>query len=127
VVVALLILSAAPLGLVGCSGPTTLGDDDDGATVDLVVGEEVVVELIENPTTGYEWYEDEPSPEVLLLLIDEYESDPAPDDMVGVGGTRRFTYEAVKAGDGVLSYTHQNLQNEVIDEWSVTLRVEEAE
>ncbi len=63
--------------------------------VSVAVGEMVLVELAGNPTTGFEWTEDDPVPTILKQRSAEYVQDEAPSDMVGAGGTYRFRYEAV--------------------------------
>jgi inhibitor of cysteine peptidase len=79
---------------------TTLTAADDGATVDVGPGDEVVVELAENATTGFRWHVerlDGPA----TLESDGYapagspvrapgQAPPPSDAVVGAGGTRQF-------------------------------------
>ncbi len=79
---------------------TTLTAADNGRDIDLAVGDDVVVELRENATTGYRWAIDEPLPSGLSLLGSDYEpGGTAP----GAGGTRRFRLRASGPGSGALS------------------------
>ena len=111
----------AVLALAGCAPQETiLSLDEDGAAVSVAVGETVLVELAGNPTTGFEWTEDDPVPAILEQQSSEYVQDEAPGDMVGVGGTYRYRYEAVAEGEGVLSLTYARSGEppEVDDTWS---------
>ena len=118
----------AVLALAGCAPQEMiLGSDDDGEAVRVAVGEMVVVELAGNPTTGFEWTEDDPVPTILERQSAEYVQDEAPSDMVGVGGTYRFRYEAVAEGEDVLSFTYARPGEpppEVDDTWGVTIHVD---
>jgi inhibitor of cysteine peptidase len=125
--VALLVLAVT---LVGCQAQeSVLTEEDDSATVNLRVGETLVVQLAGNPTTGFQWTENDPLPGVIEQRSSEYEQDPGSDDMVGAGGTYEFRYEAVEEGEGTLSltYARPGESPEVDSTWSVTLRVQAAE
>lgn len=60
-----------------------------------MVGDELEVDLEENPSTGYRWTISEVV-DGLGLLGDDY--DPAENFMVGTGGTRRFLFRAETEG-----------------------------
>jgi len=116
--------------LSGCTqSATVLTSDDDGSTVKLTVGETLDVELPGNPTTGFEWTEDDPLPTVLESLSSEYAQDDADSEMVGVGGTYTFHYEVAEEGEGVLALTEARQGNppEVGSTWSVTIMAEAAD
>lgn len=53
-----------------------------------------VLSLEENPTTGYRW-EVCTDEQVIKVIDDEYET-KAKANLVGVGGTRTFTFEVLK-------------------------------
>jgi len=59
----------------------------------LTVGDELIVALPENPTTGYRWELDSPGAP-LRLERDEFAAGGAP----GAGGTRRLTFRASTEG-----------------------------
>lgn len=59
---------------------------DDGRSCLLSVGELVVVELAENPTTGFQWSLE--ADEGVRLQASEYVQDPG--GAIGGGGRRRF-------------------------------------
>ncbi|MGV9411305.1 protease inhibitor I42 family protein [Nocardia sp. NPDC003693] len=76
-----------------------LGPDANGQVVRLAIGQSLTVWLASNPSTGYAWD---------LAMLDqnivkqdggaEYEQDPSPDGMVGVGGKALWTFTAVAPG-----------------------------
>lgn len=76
-----------------------VGKDADGQVIRLAIGQRLEVQLAANPTTGYAWQ---------LATLDqnivkqdggiEYEQDPSPDGMVGVGGKSLLKFTAVAPG-----------------------------
>jgi len=106
---------AGALALLFCGGPTT-GDvaetedrpvrtvnltlADSGAVVDLRAGDHVVLELDENPTTGYRWALDPPEPDVVTLAHTRYAR--ATGAGTGGGGRRTWTFLAKGEGTAVL-------------------------
>jgi inhibitor of cysteine peptidase len=74
----------------------TLSRADDGRSVELGVGDTVVLRLEENPTTGYQWALDQDSGDVLALRASDDVGSPG--SAVGGGGERAFTFTASKAG-----------------------------
>jgi inhibitor of cysteine peptidase len=74
----------------------TLTAADDGRTVDLRVGDSVVLRLAENPTTGYQWVLEPGSDDVLALQSSDYVGPTGSN--VGAGGQRVFTFKAARAG-----------------------------
>ena len=81
--------------------PLVLTEQQNNDTVNLTVGDEFIVQLKENPTTGYQWAVDV-LPEQLALEKDEYHADPAPAMMVGSGGKKMFIFKVKKAGTATL-------------------------
>ncbi len=86
---------------------------DAPATVDLVRvfphGTVFSVALYENGTTGYLWYNSLPagSEQVVTFLDTDFVRDPVPPDMVGVGGTRYFRYQAEHPGVATIQLRYQ--------------------
>jgi inhibitor of cysteine peptidase len=76
-----------------------LGRADANRSVRIQVGEEAVVRLPENPTTGYVWELQAGAPEVLRLVESRFE--PPPDPGLGGAGTRvlRFSTKAPGVAD----------------------------
>jgi inhibitor of cysteine peptidase len=78
-----------------------LGKSDGGKVVSVRQGDEIVVALPENPTTGYRWAID------LSGSILKLAGPPAflgTGETVGSGGVRTFTVIAEEVGDSVLTF-----------------------
>jgi inhibitor of cysteine peptidase len=74
----------------------TLTRADNGKSVEIRIGDTVVVRLDENPTTGYQWALETHHEEVVTLKSTDYV--PARGAGVGSGGQRLFTFQATLAG-----------------------------
>lgn len=74
----------------------TLTKTDKGRTIPAHTGDEIVVNLPENPTTGYRWAIDT-ADEKLLASEDTTFAAPR-SGAVGVGGTRTFTFTVKQSG-----------------------------
>lgn len=73
----------------------TVSETDDGRTISAHAGDEVVVRLPENPTTGYRWYVERIDGNVV------HEGDSfalGPDVKIGSGGIRELRFRATAAG-----------------------------
>ena len=85
---------------------TTDGDDDTGTTGGdddeddaIRVGDELVIELPSNASTGYAWSIREPTAsDIVAFESVTYVMDDAPEGMSGVGGTEVFRFRATGAG-----------------------------
>ena len=77
-----------------------LTESDSGRTLDLCVGDTIVVALSAPGTTGYDWYPRHGAGDVQILAEkgERYESDPDPD------GTRRFRPVAGREGTHYFAY-----------------------
>ena len=71
---------------------------DLGREVAARVGDAVVVQLPENPTTGFRWALASPQGDVLDLAHDGFQ--PSAQTSVGAGGLRVFRFRAKRAGSG---------------------------
>jgi len=96
--------------LVGCatSQPAkTLTSLDSGQKVLLTVGQNLVVQLRSNPTTGYDWNERSVTESVLEKVGEPiFTQDSAPTGMVGVGGTEIWRFNATKVGQQSLIFDY---------------------
>ncbi len=94
-----LVILFSTLLIAGCGGN---GDpeshSDPSRTIKVKNGDEFVISLESNPTTGYSWQETSDSTMVSLINVD-YEEDQAEEGMVGVGGKEFFTYRALQSGE----------------------------
>jgi inhibitor of cysteine peptidase len=68
---------------------------DNGKTITVQPGSRIVVDLPENPTTGYSWTVDDLDPEV-PLVSSEYAGGKSV--QMGGGGTRTLVFEAKGSG-----------------------------
>jgi inhibitor of cysteine peptidase len=73
----------------------TMGDADNGKTIQVHVDDEIHIALDSNPTTGYRWTI-EKSDETLLTLKQDHFS--ASSSLMGSSGTQLFTFVAKSAG-----------------------------
>jgi len=122
-----LLVAGLTVAMIGCSSsePRVLGSDDDGSEISVKVGEQLVVELPSNPTTGFSWVVADAGP---LTQVGEaaYESDAKP-GVVGAGGTETLTFDAGEAGSGTLTLEYRRSWEAGLaaeDVWSVTVTVE---
>lgn len=79
-----------------------VGAEDQGGAVRASVGDEIVVRLRENRTTGYRWVLEALDDEVVSAGGDGYEPDDRHVGNVGGGGWRAFRFEAARPGRTVL-------------------------
>lgn len=103
------IASGVVVALLALGGVTACGDGDDasgptvytrsGETISAEVGEEFVILLESNPSTGYEWSVTEQPPEV-RLVAQRY--DPPAQQIPGRGGHEELRFEARTAGRATL-------------------------
>lgn len=108
----------------GANGVHRLGADDDGAVIEMKVGEQVSLELEGNPTTGYSWQITAIDPAVLAPAGEPgYESSS---DADGAGGVYTFRFDAVGAGETevVLQYFPSwEAPTDAADRFTFTVRV----
>ena len=105
----------------GCAGGTRIYFDP-AKTINSSVGNEFVIALDSNPTTGYEWevtYDDK-----MLALVDkEYSAEKCP-GLVGAGGTRYFTFKTLKKGETKITLDYQrSWEKESIDQRVFTVNI----
>jgi inhibitor of cysteine peptidase len=79
-----------------------LSEADDGRSVEVHPGDEIVVRLAENPTTGFRWEVDQV--EAVAPAGDSFElGEPA---LVGSGGVRTLTFRVMQEGTGSVELKH---------------------
>ena len=121
VVVALLVAACGS----GESGKTIeLSQKDSGTTLQVTQGDELVISLESNPTTGYSWAESKSSQasDVLQLVSKKYESES---DAIGAGGIETWTYKAVGAGTAnlELDYLRPFEPDNIVGKFVLTVNV----
>ncbi len=73
-----------------------LSNVDNGKTIALTSGQKLILQLSENPTTGYRWSLPMLKPEILRLVDDRFDlSSPV---AMGSGGQRILTFQANHPG-----------------------------
>jgi predicted secreted protein len=96
-----------------------VGAEQNGSTITLPVGGELIVGLRGNRSTGYYWAEAS-TPAQLAAAGDDYVQDSAPAGMVGVGGVEQFKFRATRPGTGRLRLEQRGAGNRgVADTWSI--------
>ncbi|HAJ38685.1 MAG TPA: hypothetical protein DCL15_23710 [Chloroflexi bacterium] len=86
-----------PASLTG--NTVTLTDADAGKRIDMAAGDVLVVELANNPSTGYAWTLIANDGAVLRLQPDSgFAEAPATEGMTGAGGVQRFVLRALTPG-----------------------------
>jgi inhibitor of cysteine peptidase len=85
------------------AAPLTANDADNGHTIELKVGQALVLTLGSNPTTGYGWVFDDQSTQIVAREgKPTYTADMPGRGLVGSGGVERWTFRAVKPGTETL-------------------------
>ncbi len=94
------------LGLMaGCVGVKTY--KDVGENIDISVGQEFIIALGSNPTTGYSWQAS--YDETMLELVggeSTYEPEETDENVVGGGGTELFRFKALASGEVEVTMTY---------------------
>ena len=127
ITLALLALLAGAMLVTGCgaSGGVAIGADDDGSQVELEQGQELVITLESNPSTGYRW-EPVPSEDGVLAQVGEAEfSQNAKEKaLVGAGGVEALRFEAKQAGQTTLELVyHRPWEKETKPEKTFSVQV----
>ncbi|MEC3954681.1 protease inhibitor I42 family protein [Nocardia sp. CDC153] len=85
-----------------------VGADSDGKDVSLAVGQGLIVTLDANPTTGYAWVVADLDQNVVKQNgSPEYQQDPNPNGMVGVGGKSVLNFVAAAPGSTKLNLAYE--------------------
>lgn len=104
--------------LAGCASNNTttkLTPSDSGREIDTTVGQVLELKLPSNRTTGYGWVEQSAGAMILERCGEpDYETDKAPEGMVGVGGMEVWRFKAVKVG-------RETLRLEYIRPWETNV------
>jgi inhibitor of cysteine peptidase len=104
----MLFLLVAAAGCGPAPSDVKLTDQDKGRQVTLRPGQNLIVELSANPTTGYEWaLAAEPDAAVLKVLGHEYQQAPGSGSKVGAGGTDTWRFQASGSGQVTLNLVYR--------------------
>jgi len=90
----------------GCAAKASVyGKDDKNITVKA--GESFVIQLDENPTTGYQWAVTISDESIVKLDKDDYQQQSAESGVVGAGGTRILTFKGLKQGTATVTLSYE--------------------
>jgi inhibitor of cysteine peptidase len=94
------------LCLTGCDPKTVyVTEAESGRTIVLSVGQELVITLASNPTTGYNWSHQSSSPNVLRVAEEKYvATEPV---LIGSGGEHRVVFSAAATGQTTLRFEYR--------------------
>jgi len=98
---------------------------DKGGQVDVKVGEQIVIKLDGNPSTGYTWEAKDLDTSMFEQVGDTAFISSNP-NLVGSGGTLTLTFKTLKAGTNTLTLVyHRPWETDVdpIDTFAVTVTV----
>ena len=115
--------NATPAG-VRENGVWRLTRADHRRTAEVRVGEQLAVQLPENPTTGFTWAIDETDRQRLMLDGSDYL--PPELGFIGAKGWRTFRFTARRPGDMTLQLKYWRVwegEGSVTDRFTVTLRI----
>ena len=123
----LMLVSVVMLLVAGCSLVVRAGGGsggegqvlylaDDGRTIELAMGQTLVLELDANPTTGYSWQVAESAAGILEQVGEPTFKRAATDAAtVGAGGVQVYTFRAAESGEGLLELVYHRLWGEDVD------------
>jgi len=110
-----ILLMIMSLLVVSCASAAPKEFTSPKQTIEVQVGEQFIIILDSNPTTGYSWEADFDE-SFLKLAKSEYEPSDKPEGMVGTGGKERFVFEGLNKGDTQVRLTYKRpWEQEVAD------------
>lgn len=110
----------------GRMGEANLSGEDNGKTVDVRVGDRLIVRLQENPMTGFAWAV--VSEDDKLVFLDSEYSAPSSTAVGGGGGLRTLTFFAERAGTALLQlrlWQAWEGESSVKEEFTAKVRISE--
>lgn len=107
-----LLLPAAIALLAACAQTPTSHvalqvDKQSDCPAKLAVGQQLIITLSSNPTTGFRWQTKDAGSGVLRSLGPEVYSNPEDAGVVGSAGLSTWRYQATAAGSGKVLMTYQ--------------------
>lgn len=73
----------------------------------LQVGQQFILRLPSNPTTGFRWLLRDSAPQVLQSLGPEVYSNPEDSGLVGSAGVSTWRFQVAKTGTGTLALSYE--------------------
>jgi inhibitor of cysteine peptidase len=108
VVLIVLLALFITVGLTGCqtaSAKQVYGKED--TNIEVKKGEAFIIELEENPTTGYAWTVSISDESVIRPGGDQYNDESSGEGLVGAPGTHSFTFEALAKGTATITLVYE--------------------
>lgn len=110
-------------GLAGAAPIQTLSNPETGTKVTLRPGGQLHINLEANATTGYFWTIVSLNENTAKTVSENYVSDPAPEGLVGSGGTMMFVFEGIAKGRSELELSYQRSPSDVAETLKFEIRV----
>jgi inhibitor of cysteine peptidase len=123
---AVLILACASCNPRGSGGVIEIDITGNDSTVRMQVGEELVISLESNPTTGYTWQLIEPLSSILVQEGEVEFTQQGEEGLVGAGGVEVFRFSAEQAGTATIQMGYLRVWEEgvaPIETFSLTVEV----
>jgi inhibitor of cysteine peptidase len=101
-----------------------LCQSDNGKTFELSLGQSFLIQLNENPTTGYRWEVSKTDADLVKLTEDKYLQNF--DSATGGGGVRIFTFTANSVGEDQIQLKHRRFWEKdelAITDFTIKLRI----
>lgn len=98
--------------------------DDSGQTIDIGVGQEFVIALGSNQSTGYSWQAS--YDETMLELIGGQSTyELSEEELVGAGGIEYFRFKALEEGETTINLVYKRpFEEEIIDQKVFTVNID---
>jgi len=103
----------------------TTESPEPGSTTLLTVDDTFKIELDANPTTGIWWQDPKFDENVLKLVSNDYIADPAPEGLVGSGGTTVMIFEAIAPGKTAITSEYSRGGGQVYETLDIRVEVSE--
>nr|WP_242693934.1 protease inhibitor I42 family protein [Proteiniclasticum aestuarii] len=79
---------------------------DDASNAVSYEGKALIIELEENPTTGFSWSYTISDTDVIHLVEDVYTEDSEDPEVVGGGGMHQYKFEGLSAGEATIIFDY---------------------
>ena len=112
-------------GLEGAAPVQTLNNPATGTDITLRPGGQVHINLEANATTGYFWTITSLDETKVKTVSKDYVADPAPEGLVGGGGTMMFVFEGIAKGRSDLELSYQRSPQDVAETLKFKIKVVE--
>ena len=111
----ILLVTTLAIPAPGC-GAYTYTDSEQ--TIQVWVGNEFIIALGANPTTGYGWQESYDTA-MLELVERKYVAEETDEELAGAGGIEYFRFRALERGETQITLDYQRSREETVIEQRV--------